>query len=576
MRDGTDGMLRENDSDERVAEARNALEAGDAATAKRIVTEVIGLEPGHVQALVLAGRLEKLSGRDEQARALLETAVELNAELLDGRLELAVVLKKQREFERCLDELSFVLYRDPRNARAYLELASVHRARGDADGAIDFLRKALEIEPHYVDAMIELGNLYLTRNRDEEALGVLERAAELDPLSIAAQSNLAYTYARLEEYERGYELFAKLCTLTPDSALAPRINLGNALDNMGQFARSERIYEHVLQYEPNSFAARWNRATLILARHEFERGWEEYEYRMQQDGVWKMRLIPFRPWKGEPLEGKTVVISAEQGLGDQIMFASCLPDVIRQAGKVYVECDSRLAELLTRSFPQVTVLSSEHEMKPRWLKEVGMPDYLISAGTLPRYLRRSRDSFPEHGGYLRADSAKIARWRDELARLGPGLKVGISWRGGTSSTRRRLRSLVLNDFAPILRVAGCRFVNLQYGDVAGELEGCMRDLDVEVAHWPAAIEDYDETAALCCALDLTISVCTSVIHLNGALARPVWVLVPAVAEWRYGRTGERMPWYPSARLIRQAELGDWASLIERVAGRLRQRVDSGV
>jgi len=573
--DGTQGVLRADEPDRRVAEARQALEAGDAAAAKRIVAEVIGLDPGHVPALVLAGRLEKLSGRDERARELLETAVGLDAEQLEARLELAEVYRRQLEHDRCLDELSYVLYRDPRSARAYLELASVHRVRGDVDGAIDFLKKALEIEPDFVEALVDLGRLYLVRNHHEEALKVLERAAELDPLSIAVQSSLAFNYARLEQYERGYELFVKLCAMTPDSALSPRINLGNALDNMGQFARSERIYEQVLQYEPNNFAARWNRATLILARHDFERGWEEYQYRMQQDGVWKTRLIPFRPWKGEPLEGKTVVVSAEQGLGDQIMFASCLADVIGQAEKVYVESDSRLAALFTRSFPGATVLSSEHEMKPRWLKQVGMPDYHISAGTLPRYLRRTRDSFPEHRGYLRADSDKIARWRDELGRLGPGLKVGISWRGGTSSTRRRLRSLVLDDFAPILRVAGCRFVNLQYGDVAAELEGCARDLGLEVAHWPSAIEDYDETAALCCALDLTISVCTSVIHLNGALARPVWVLVPAVAEWRYGRTGERMPWYPSARLIRQAELGDWAALIEQVAGRLKERVASG-
>ena len=575
MTDERDHGTEAGTPDTRIAEARAALQTGHAAAAKRIVAEVLSLEPKHVQALILAGRLAKLSGRDEQARESLETAIELDGEQLDARLALAAVLRRQREFDRCLDELSYVLYRDPENARAYFELGNLHNVRGDHKGAIDFFRKALEIEPDFVAAMIELGHLYLARNRDEEALGVLERAAELDPLSIAAQSNLAYNYARLEQYERGYEMFTKLCAMTPDSVLGPRINLGNALDSMGQFARSERIYEQVLRHEANNFTARWNRATLILARHDFERGWEEYEYRLQQDGVWAPRLIPFRPWKGEPLEGKTVVVGAEQGLGDQIMFASCLPELIRQAGKVYVECDERLAALFIRSFPDATVLPGGHEMKPRWLREVGMPDFNVWAGSLPRYLRGSLDRFPEHEGYLRPDPAKVARWRDEVARLGAGLKVGVSWRGGTSSTRRRLRSLVLADFAPILRVPGCHFVNLQYGDVASEIDACAGDPGVRVAHWPAAIEDYDETAALCCALDLTISVCTAVIHLNGALGRPVWVLVPAVAEWRYGRTGsERMPWYPSARLIRQAELGEWEPVIEQVATQLQARASA--
>jgi len=560
------------DTRRQLAAARQALESGDAASAKQGVSEVLEREADCVPALVLAGRLEKLAGRDEQAVALLEKALALDGEELGGRLELATVLRRQREFDRCLDELSYVLYRDPRNARAYFELANVHRARADMDGAIDFFRKALELDPEYVDAMIELGALYLLRNRHEEALGVLERAAELDPLSIAAQNNLAYNYARLEQYERGYELFAKLCEATPDSVLGPRINLGNALDSMGQFARSEQIYEQVLRREPNNYTARWNRATLVLAKQDFERGWDEYEYRMQQDGVWVTRLIPFRPWKGEPLRGKTILVSAEQGLGDQIMFASCLPELIRQAEKVYVECDNRLAALFIRSFPDATVLPSDHETKPRWLREVGMPDFHVPAGSLPRQFRGGLDRFPEHDGYLRPDPDKVARWAAQLAQLGPGLKVGISWRGGTSSTRRRLRSLVLADLASILGVPGCRFVNLQYGEVSGEIEACARDLGVAVAHWPAAIEDYDETAALCCALDLTVSVCTSVIHLNGALGRPVWVLVPTVAEWRYGRTGsDRMPWYPSARLIRQAELGDWQTPIDEAASRLRSR-----
>ena len=147
----------------------------------------------------------------------------------------------------------------------------------------------------------------------------------------------------------------------------------------------------------------------------------------------------------------------------------------------------------------------------------------------------------------------------------------MSWRGGTRGTRRTFRSLGLIDLLPILRIPGLRFVSLQYGDCAEDLERLRREAGIEVVHWPEAIADYEETAALCVALDLTVSVCTSVIHLNGALGRPVWVMVPAVPEWRYGVAGDTMPWYPSVRLIRQAARGDWSEVFERVASDLRKR-----
>jgi hypothetical protein len=237
------------------------------------------------------------------------------------------------------------------------------------------------------------------------------------------------------------------------------------------------------------------------------------------------------------------------------------------------ECDHRLALLLQRSFPQVQVIGSRHELVPRWLKEVGEIDYQVSICGLPGVFRTRAEDFPQHGGYLKADAAKVARWRAELEQLGPGLKIGLSWRGGTASTRRRLRSIALRDLSAILGTPGCRFVSLQYGDCASEIEQARAE-GVALAHWQTAIDDYDETAALCTALDLTVSVCTAVIHLNGALGRPVWVMAPAVPEWRYGRSGDTMPWYPSVRLYRQRSEAPWDEVFSRVAHDLAQRAGS--
>ena len=180
------------------------------------------------------------------------------------------------------------------------------------------------------------------------------------------------------------------------------------------------------------------------------------------------------------------------------------------------------------------------------------PDYHVPMSGLGEFLRGSAAAFPAHAGYLAANPSRRLHWRTRLTALGPGLRVGISWRGGTDRTDRRLRSIPLEQWQPILRLPGVRFVSLQYGDCRQEVEA-MRAKGVSIVHWQEPVDDLDECAALLCELDLVVSVTTTVIHLAGALARPVWVLVPARPGWRYLLEGERLPWYPSARLWRQAE-----------------------
>jgi tetratricopeptide (TPR) repeat protein len=552
-----------------IERAEQRLADGDAAEAYRLVGAVLEADPRDPRALYLAGRIDRLAGRFETAAERLERAADLAPEHVETHLELAALYRGARDFERCEDELSLALAYRPDSAEAYYELSQVRRAQGKREAACDDLRRAIEIDPRHTSALTDLGWLYAHLGRYKDALEMLERVIALDPRNVTAQNILGYTYVKLEEYDRALEVFSELCATAPRSLLGARINLGNAYDHAGRFDEAERVYEDVLRFEPNNFLARWNRAHLVLGRQDFEHGWQDYEYRLQVEASWKPRLIPYAPWKGEPLEGKSLLISAEQGLGDQIMFASCLGEVASRAARVVLECDNRLEALFRRSFPQVEVIGSKHEAVPPWLRRVGRTDYHLPAGSLPGLLRRRLADFPAHRGYLRADPDKVRRWRERVDALGPGLKVGISWRGGTSVTRRLFRTMALADLAPLLGLAGCRFVSLQYGDCVAELERARADCGVAIAHWDEAIRDYEETAALCGALDVTVSVCTSVIHLNGALGRPVLVMVPVSAEWRYGHRGETMPWYPSVRLIRQVERGEWSPVIESVAQALR-------
>lgn len=559
-------------SDTLLEQAEQLLRDGDPAAAQHLARQALEAEPGYWRGLLLAGKLERLAGRHEAAQQLLEQAAALNPEHVGTHLELAQVHRRARDFERSMDELFTALYHDPGNADAYCELGFLHRLRGEHDLAIDYFKQAIEKNPGHARALSELGWIYSSRKQFSEALPLLERAVRLDPLSIPAQNNLGYVCVRLEEYARALEIFRDLCEHSPKSMLWQRINLGSSYDHAGRFADSEIVYADVLRREPNNFVAHWNTAHHALARGEFAKGWADYQYRLQVEGVWHPRLVPFAPWKGEPVEGRTVVVSAEQGLGDQIMFASCIPDLLARGARVVLECDHRLASLFQRSFPEVRVIGSRHETVPPWLRDVGMADFHVPAGSLPGFFRASAADFPRHQGYLRADEEKVRKWRDRLAALGPGLKVGLSWRGGTRSTRRQLRSQSLPDLLGILSLPGIRFVCLQYGEVQKDIDELRAREGIDVAYWREAIADYDETAALCSALDLTVSVCTSVIHLNGALGRPIWVMVPTVAEWRYGRQGEQMPWYPSVRLLRQASSADWAPVHQAIAQGLARLV----
>jgi hypothetical protein len=314
------------------------------------------------------------------------------------------------------------------------------------------------------------------------------------------------------------------------------------------------------------------RAVARLKHGDFGGRWDEYESRFASPLATR-RPYAFPPWDGTPLGEGALLVYGEQGLGDQIMFASCLPDLRRQTPNCVIECDPRLGGLFARSFPGARVVTAaQSDAAPAWLAEPGWVRGAIRAqipvGSLPRRFRRSATDFPRHAGYLRADPARVERWRARLAAYGTNPKIGVAWRGGTATSRRSLRSLELDELAPVLASAPATWVSLQYTDCRTEIAATERRHGVTVHHWEEAIDDYEETAALVAALDSVVTVCTAVAHLSGALGQRALVMVPYAAEWRYGAAGEAMLWYPSVRLLRQPAPGAWVDLLEHVKNEL--------
>ena len=521
------------------------------------------------EALLARAQSEYRQGLLDEAQAHAEQALAGSHDYAQAHLLLGLVHWRQRRLEDAADCFVLAACFDPALAEAQFHLGTLAHQRGDTDEAGRCFGKALELRPGYVEALLSLGKLKFERGEFDAAYGHFQQAAEADPNNAFAHSNIGYLL--LKRYERAQDALHavdRAIKLAPQLAEA-RCNRGMVLQNLGRFEEAVAEYERALELAPGMAEAQVNRALARLAMGDFAAGWREYEARRNVH-LSLQRPFPYPEWDGTSLAGRTVLVYAEQGLGDEIMFASCLPEIIGQAGHCVIECHCKLEKLYARSFPTATVIGADQASRDlSWLARAPAVNCRIAVGSLPLHLRRSREEFPPPAGYLKADPGRIGHWRKRLAGLGTGINVGLSWRGGTLDTDRINRSLSLPDLLPLLGVAGTRFVSLQYTDCRAEIAALQDAHGVQVHRWQEAIDDYDETAALVSALDLVITVQTAVAHLGGALGKPVWVMVSAAPGWRYLRSGDTLPWYSSLRVFRQHALGEWQPLIDRVAAELR-------
>lgn len=431
---------------------------------------------------------------------------------------------------------------------------------------------AAQAAPHDADAQGRVGTLLIESARAVLRAGVacgedrgaaaellyrrallhLETAARLRGASAQAlrYAGLAYReLGEMAESERSLEAAARAAPGDQEVA----VDLAFARQCLGNTAAAIGGYEAVLAQHPAHAKAHASLSLSLLGAGNYERGWPEYEWRLRiPDTIYRPYPFPF--WRGEPLEGKSILICSEQGIGDEIMFASCYQEVIDRSGDCFIECSTRLVSLFARSFPRAKVIARNLSHMPDW-SLLPRFDFHVPAGSLPLQLRRRMQDFPQRRAYLAADEARIRYWRSRLEELGAGPKVGLAWTGGLAETLRSARSLQLADLKPVLEIQGARFVSLEFVDSGPRLPW-----------WPQATRNVDESAALVRALDLVITVTTAVAHVAGALGTPLWIAIPGTATWRYGWSGETLPWYPHGRIFRGA--GDKQELIRRLASEL--------
>lgn len=543
-------------------------DAGEFDGARRNLERAVALDPDHAGAHYWLGIVLAREQAYADSAAHLERALALDPAIPDGWIDLGNVYALQRDFSRAEASYRAALAADPDRALPRVNLGHVLKETGRLDEAVAHLRRAYESAPEMENALRNLVSALIESDQCEEALAVARQAVARDPASYEGHLLHGLALQKLHDPVRALAEYDTALKMRADDAEL-HDNRGTVFLELGRLTEAIASYERALALRPDFALPAFHRALTYLLQGDYARGWEDYELR-QRNRDYPRRTDAYPRWDGGALAGRTLLVTREQGLGDEIMFASCLPRLLEVAGHCIIECEPRLLGIFRRSFPAATVYASTPDGSlPREIAERDV-DVAIPAGSIPRFLRRSLADFPRHHGYLRADPARVDRWRERLAQLGPGLTVGISWTGGVRKTRRAVRSIPLERWVPVLQAPAARFVSLQYTPDAAAAVAALRERHgLRIEHWAEAVEDFEETAALACAVDLVVSVCTALIHLGGALGRPVWVMAPYSPEWRYGFSGDTMPWYPSVRVFRQPAFGEWEPVTSSVAAELR-------
>jgi hypothetical protein len=390
----------------------------------------------------------------------------------------------------------------------------------------------------------------------DEAVAEFEQAIQIKSDVALIHYNLGNTLMALCEFDRAMDSFERAIQLKPDFAESLN-NQGCALQAKCRFDEAIVHHQQAIQIKPDLANAHHNLGMAFLKLGDFKRGWAEYEWR------WKSLELPQAPqfsqprWDGTPLNGRTILLFAEQGFGDTIQFIRYAPLVAQLGGRVILQCPPELSRLL-QDVPGIEQIITRSDSLPAF-------DLHYPLMSLPLAFGTELDSIPLQIPYLTPDPALTKQWQARIARAPQGFKVGLAWAGSPKLKGDRLRSINLQQLSPLFEIPGVDLLSLQKREPAKQPSSAA----LKLIDWTQDLRDFADTAALIANLDLVIAVDTAVVHLAGALGKPVWVLLPFAADWRWMLNRTDSPWYPTMRLFRQTENGDWSGPVKSVADSLR-------
>ncbi|MEA2939277.1 MAG: hypothetical protein QOC56_2781 [Alphaproteobacteria bacterium] len=537
-----------------IEEAATLFRQGRLAEAEKICTRVLKAKSDTFDALHLSGLIKFRGGKPAAALALLESALKLDPRSAQVLANLGMTLAALGRDAEALAAIDRSLALAPGSFEALNSRGNVLLKLDRAAEALAAFEQAIAREPRFLEARLGRGNALVVLGRLEEAVAECDAVLGALPAHAEAHHNRGNALSGLGRNVEAIAAFDRALALRPGYVKA-LIGRGVALHALNRHQDAIANFDQVLANDRDNADAHNNNAMALLTLGDYRRGFEAYEWRWQRTGMPARRRSFGKPlWLGEyPLSRKTILLHAEQGLGDTIQFVRYAPLLARSGAKVVLEAPPALKPLLER----VAGVASVHA------RGEALPAYDVHCplGSLPRALRTERATVPADMPYLKAGEERIAKWRARLASL-PAPRIAVAWSGSAAHVNDRNRSIALARLEPLLSLDHVSFMSIQRD---------LREADAEVlarlprlTHLGAELDDFDDTAAVVSLADVVVSVDTAVVHLAGALARPTWILVPFCPDWRWGLDREDAPWYPSARLFRQGAPGDWDGVIARV------------
>jgi len=551
-----------------LVEAAQLFQAGKFDDAEVACARLLKNMPEQPQALQLLGFINFGKQQPKAAIDYLVRATQAAPDNIEAHFNLARAYEELGNIDQAVMSYRAAHECLPDDLETLGALGRALAKQGDCKEAEDCFNQVIVLSPNSAAGHVNLANVLSSQYRYEEAEVHYQNALQIDNKLAPAHNGLGQAQLGQGQIDHALASIKKALELNPDFSGA-HVNLGNALKASGQVNDAIESYRKALQCDSDNADAHFNLSLTLLLAGELKEGWHEYAWRWQWEHFTiPKRNLPQTEWQNEELADTSVIIWGEQGIGDEIMFASLLPDLAQEAASVAVECEPRLLPIYKRSFPGIKFIAKESSLSSALVNLLA--DYQMAIGSLGQRYRTTVEKFPNHNGYLEADEKQTKQFKQKYRALFPGKRlIGISWKSGNAELGAA-RTASLDLWQTILEQADCVFINIQYGDVSIELKDFTQRTGLEIYHDESSdpLKDMDTFAAQLAALDLVISIDNSTVHLAGALGLPTWTLLPAVPDWRWMLEREDTPWYPAMRLFRQRTPGSWQDVINQASNTL--------
>lgn len=549
---------------------RNALghhRAGRLSEATRIYRQILANDARHADSLHLLGMIAFQTGSHAVAMEMIRMAIAVDPAQPAYHSNLGTVLQAQGKLDEAALCYRNALALSPDLAEAHYNLGNILHAQDKLQEAAASYQSALALKPDLAEAHYNLGNALQSQDKLDDAVACYERALALDPEKYEARHNLGNALQSQGKLEDAMTCYERVLAVEPGYAKA-HYSVGCAQRALGNLDEAILQYRMARALQPDFAQAGFSESLAQLLKGDFTAGWQNFEWRWKtKDHDTPMRVSPQPLWRDEKLASGRLLIWGEQGIGDEVMFAGLLPDVMRTGNHCILDCDARLKPLFARSFPGIDVVPgypSMEDLRNHRQSEVAAH---LPSGSLPGLFRSTKAAFADTvSPYLIADPVARERFR---ARYADGRRlVGLAWHTNSRKTGHD-RSIDLSLFAPLFARTDIRWISLQYGDHDSlEEQAATAKAPVLIDRSVNQFTDIDLFAAQIASLDSVVTIDNSTAHLAGALGVPTCVLLPLAPDWRWLQTGDDSPWYPTLRLFRQPQRGDWESVVQRVLNAL--------